>query len=247
MKLSRVASACLLAGGALLGGCEFAHLFGGMAQNYEYSMLKEVHATYEGLENHSVAVIVNADLATLYEHPDVAMIISANVAHRIQSNVEGSRVLSPRIVSDWQFRTPQWSALPYSDVTSDLDVDRLVIIDLHEFRLHPRGNRWLWEGVCTANVGVVERDGFDPDTFTDMFEILSEFPKEKGVGRESADATRIQAGLLHQFVEATGWLFYKHLEAKHPDQYRGESPEAVFKREREKERAKQAKQAKQGQ
>lgn len=227
-----------LAGVLVLGGCELGHLVGGMAQNYEYSKLVETHAVYDGLENQTVAVLVDADLATLYEHPEVAITVSTNVAHRIQTNVTGAKVLSPQIVADWQFRTPQWGALPYSDVAKDLGVERVVYVDLYEFRLHPRGNRWLWEGVCRANVGVIERDGLDPDNFADTFTVSATFPKESGVGRESADATRIQAGLLTLFVEQTGWLFYTHLEPKYPDKYNGPPPEQEFRKWRAKEEAK---------
>ncbi len=54
----------------------------------------------------------------------------------------------------------------------------------------------------------------------DSFTIEIRFPDLKGVGRESAVATQIQTGLLARFVERTAWLFYTHLEPKHPDKYK---------------------------
>lgn len=229
----------LLAGGFGLAGCQFGHLVGGMAQNYEYSKLIEVHPEYDGLEDKTVAVVVDADLATLYEYPDAAITVATNVSHRIQRSVPGALVLSPQIISDWQYRTPQWGALPFSDIASGLDVDRVVHIDLFEFRLNPPGNRWLWEGVCAGNVGIIERDGLDPDNFVETFRIAVNFPKEQGVGRDNADAAVIKSGLLTLFVEETAWLFYRHYEAKYPDKYNGPSPESVLQEERAKERAKE--------
>ena len=156
----------------VLGGCAVGKLVGGMAQNFEYQKIKEVHAAYAGLENHSVAVVVDADMFTLYEHPEVAISVGANVARRLQAQVPGIRVMSPTRVAEWQFRTPLWSALPYGEMAESLGVERIVHIDLYEFRLNPPGNRWLWEGVCAANVGVIEPDGIDPDSFVDTWSEL---------------------------------------------------------------------------
>jgi hypothetical protein len=103
-----------------------------------------------------------------------------------------------------------------------LDVDRIVYVDIVEYRLNPPGNQWLWEGVCAANVGIIERDGFDPDAFAETFEISSRFPEETGVERSSATAGQIELGLLGQFVQRTAWLFHTHIEPKYPDKYRPE-------------------------
>lgn len=219
--IRRVTSFVMLLAGCIgLSGCIVARLVGGMAQNVEYSTLIEVHPAYAGLENKTVAVLVNADLAMIYEHPEVALTIATNVSRLIRTNVPGARVLSAGAIADWQFRTTQWSAMPYGEIAEQLNADRLVLIDLYEYRLHPPGNQWLWEGVCTANVAVIERDGFDPDNFVDSFNIESRFPDIKGVGRDGAVEGRIQLGLLKRFVDRTAWLFYTHLEPKYPDKYK---------------------------
>ena len=77
MMISRWALMGLIAfTGSWLGGCEAASLFGGMAQNFEYSKQIEVLSKYGGLENHSVAVLVQCDMATMYEHPDLELSIA---------------------------------------------------------------------------------------------------------------------------------------------------------------------------
>ncbi len=205
---------------ATLGGCAVGQLLGGMMQNYEYNLLIERHPAYVGLENKTVAVVVSADLATLHENPQLALTIAANVSRGIRRNVPGTSVLPAALVADWQFRTPHWEAMPYGELAEGLKVDRVVFIDLAEYRLHPYGNQWLWEGVCAAEIGVIERDGIDPDSYIESFSVESLFPREKGVGRDGANRVQIETGLLAQFIEKTVWLFYKHLEPKHPDKYR---------------------------
>ncbi|MHC4079763.1 MAG: hypothetical protein ACYS15_07200 [Planctomycetota bacterium] len=225
MTRFRAATLSLLAASLLLAGCGFERLVGGMAQNYEYQKVIEVHPVYADLEGQTVAVLVDVDLGVLYDHPEVMLTIATNVSREIQLGVPGARVVAPNYITEWQFRTPMWSAMPYGEIAESIGVDRVVHIDLYEFRLHPAGNRWLWEGVCAANVGIIERDGLDPDSYADVFSVESSYPKLKGVGRDSATAEQIQTGLLALFIEQTGWLFYAHYEPKYPDKFRGEIPD----------------------
>ena len=107
-----------------------------------------------------------------------------------------------------------------------LGVNRVVFIDIYEYRLNPPGNRWIWDGVCAANISLIERDGFDPDMFVDTFTVTSEFPKIEGVDRTAATEQQIETGLLAEFVKRTAWLFHEHVEPKYPDKFR---PEAQYK------------------
>jgi hypothetical protein len=213
---------------AVLSGCAIGKLFGGMMQNYEYSKLVEVHPAYSGLENQTVAVIVDVDMATQFEYPDVQITLAANISKRIQQNVPGARVLPATVVGEWQFRTPQWSAMPYGQIAEELHVSCVVQIDLYEYRLHPMGNQWVWDGVCAANVGIIEGDGLDPDSFVDMFTIDVKFPDMPGVTREDASADRIQMALMSLFVRETSWLFFTHLEPKYEDYYKGPIEEGRY-------------------
>src|SRR5262245_23315495 len=195
-------AATLVAAAMLLNGCEVAELVGGMAQANEDQMLIEVLPKYDGLQGHTVAVIVDADMSTLYEHPYVVAKLTNEVSAQIVEHVPDckGKVQSPQAVLSWQYRTPQWSALPLGDLADQLNVDRVVHIDVLEYRLNPPGNRYLWEGVCVARVGIIERGGVDPDTFSQTFDINAKFPTVTGVGRESASETAIQTGLLYTFV-----------------------------------------------
>lgn len=228
MNRSGVLMVLILGTACTMCSCAVGNLIGGMAQNYEYTKLVEVHPVYSDLENKSVAVIVDVDLVTLYEHPDVAVAISANVSRRLSTNVPGIKVVSPALVSQWQFRTPQWSAMPYGEIVRKLNVDRIVHIDVHQFRLHPPGNQWLWDGLIGADVGIIERDGYDPDSYVDRFDITVAYPDMTGVTRENATARGIRTGLLTLFTRKTSWLFFTHLEPKYPDHYKGPIEEGRY-------------------
>ena len=213
-------SSLLAAIPAILGGGEAAAIgAAGAAQNFEYQKLIEVLPRYDGLEHHSVAVLVDAPLDLQYTKPELLDQVSGGMMSRLQEHVPNIKMLHPMQVRNWQFTTPQWNAMAFGEMVEELGVDRIVLVDIQEFRLHPRGNRWLWEGVCRASVGVIERDGYDTDSFADLWEVSSQFPDIEGLDRDSATEWEVQTGLLSEFIKQTSYLFYTHIEPKHPDKY----------------------------
>jgi hypothetical protein len=197
-------------------GC-IAGAVGAFGQQIERGKKLDVPAEYDGLDGKTVAVVVQADYATLVEHPLVVENVTKNVAARIARNVPKASVLAPIQVLEWQYRTPQWRALPYGEVARELGVDRLVWIDLYEYRLNPIGNSYLWDGAAGANLGVIEADGLAPDEFVFQKNILARFPEKEGIGRESARREQIEQGLLTLFIQRSSWIFYRHIEDKYPD------------------------------
>lgn len=214
--------ASLSAIAVVLTGCQIGQLVGAVGQANEYQKLVDTPPRYDGLQNKTVAVVVQADMSTLYEYPELAANIAGGVSARIGRDVPGAQVLHPRIIIDWQYRTPQWNMLPYGELAEQLNVDRVVYIDVLEFRLNPPGNRYLWEGVCVGRIGIIERGSIDPDAFTETLDISAKFPTLTGLDRESATAASIQQGLLAEYIKKTSWLFHQHLEPKYPDKYRPE-------------------------
>lgn len=205
---------------AILGGGEAAAIgAAGAAQNFEYQKLIEVLPRYDGLEHHSVAVLVDAPLDLQYTKPELLDQVAGGMMSRLQEHVPNIKMLHPMQVRNWQFTTPQWNAMAFGEMVQELGVDRIVLVDIQEFRLHPRGNRWLWEGVCRASVGVIERDGYDTDSFADLWEVSSQFPDIESLDRDSATEWEVQTGLLSEFIKQTSYLFYTHIEPKHPDKY----------------------------
>ena len=209
--------AALAVGAFATSGCQLFGVAGVIGQNIEREKKIEVLAEYDGLRFSTCAVVVITDMMVMYEHPGVVANVCVNLSRRIQQNVEGVQVLDPRVVLDWTHHTPGWQTMPYGRLCEELGVDRVIWVDLFEFRLNPPGNRWQWEGVASANIGVVEVDGFDPDAFAEGYDVTATFPDIPELGRESATANQIETGLLASFVQEAGWLFYDHIEDKYPD------------------------------
>jgi hypothetical protein len=206
----------------MVGGCSVFAFIGAGKQAMEDQMLIEKPAVYS-LEGKAVAVVIDTDLSVHYEHPGISNIIAEGVAGRIAMHVESVSVLHPKVVAQWQFETPQWSAMPTTDIAKALNVDVVIFINLHNYSLTPPGNQWLWDGYCSASIGIIEGTSYVDDGYVDVYEIQSSFPTSiKHLTREESNKATIERGLLAEFIKQTAWLFYFHVEPKHPDRYRPE-------------------------
>lgn len=221
--LSRILIAlALLALPLQMSGCIVANTIGAMGAAEEAQKLVETMPRYSGLENKTVAVVVEADYSTMFEYPNLVTYVASGVTMRIARWVPGVQVLDPTVVLNWQYNKPNWNTLPYGEIAKQLNVDRVVFVEILEYRLHPPGNRYLWDGQSVARVGIIETDGIDPDTFADTYDVTAKFPAIEGVTAENATQTQIETGLLVELVKRNAWLFHLHYEPKHPTQYRPE-------------------------
>ena len=134
-------------------------------------------------------------------------------------------VSQPRLDFAWQFNTAQWSALPYGDIAEQLGVDRIVYVEIYEYRIHPPGNRLMMEGVCAATIGIIERDSIDPDNFAQAMDITTMFPEDQHVTIDEIAPDQMRFTLTSLFIRDTAWLFHRHIEPKYPDKYQGSIPE----------------------
>ncbi|MGI9014242.1 MAG: hypothetical protein ACR2GY_08330 [Phycisphaerales bacterium] len=208
---------------AQLGGCAITNLAGGMAQNAEYQKIIKVPAEYRGLTGKQTAVLVDVDQSVMYTHPEAPNRIATGIAYALQKDA-GAHVIHPAETMTWQARTPGWSLMAYGDMAEVLGAERIVIVEVYEYRLNPPGNRYEWDGVCAATVRVVEADPdtIDPNTPKADYDVIERFPGQTGIVREAATASDVEAGLLLSFIRGTAWLFYDHEEPKYPDKYRPE-------------------------
>ncbi len=211
------ALAASLVTATMLSACWVPGVIAAVGDNIDRGKNVEVLAKYQGLENKTVAILFNADMAVLYEHPTTIANMAVNLATKLQREIPGIKVLNQHITLQWMHLHPSWATMAYSSIADELDVERIVVVDLYEFRLTPPGNRWIWEGVAAGNVGVVEVDGLDPDAFAEEFLVKAEFPTIKGLAKEQASRDNIELGLQTKFYQEVAFLFYDHVVPKHPE------------------------------
>jgi len=200
----------LLLGVCSLTGCEalgfIAYVFGGG----DRAKMVTVAAQYRGLENRSVAVLVNADEYVFFEHPQVPAAMGQTVSRELGLGIEGVRVLDRKQVHAYEKQNPYWSTLAYRQVFEQLNVERLLLIDLVKYAHHEPGNRHIWQGTIVANVAVAQADAQNPDDRVYATTIQVKYPPNSSVGLVNSNTATIQALTLRLFAQKVADCFREH-------------------------------------
>lgn len=198
-------------------GCAGAALFGGMIENHRRNSTHSVEAEYNGLVGKSFAVVVAADRVIIADHPDLVPRLTTNLTDRLAEFAGASGYVPAERLLTYLYEHPRWVAMPLSDLAKELGVERLVYIDIQEYRLNEPGNEYLWDGVAAAGVGVIEADSVVPDQFAFEREVRVKFPDKSGYGPTDYPGNVVSAALLKRFVDRASWLFYEHQEPYYPE------------------------------
>lgn len=203
--------------GLACAGCTAA---GFIAATIEKEGTHDVEAQYTRLEGRSYAVVVAADRSIQAEHPLIVEYLTERITNRLAEpgNVPRAGGYVPAIqVVKYLNEHPGWSAKSMDELAKELGgVERLIYVDLYEFRLNDPGNAYLWEGVASANVSVIETDSPIPDDHAFGRTITVKFPDQSGLGPNDLQAAGVRTELTRRMVDRVSWLFYTHEEKRTP-------------------------------
>ncbi|MEQ9616881.1 MAG: hypothetical protein RLN60_02480 [Phycisphaerales bacterium] len=200
---------------AVLSGCQLVGLVGVMARTFEETGSSVIAEEYDGLRGNSFAVIVSADRFIMGTSPR----LQTNVCYKctqILANTEttgASGFVPPQLVLEFQLTTPTWNSWTYDQLREEFGVDRLIVVDISEFRLNEPGNRYIWDGVAVARVGVVEKGSALPDDFAFSKDIRVAYPDNQGYTPSDLPASHVNGMLEKRLVDRITWLFFEHEEA----------------------------------
>lgn len=212
-----VAGALVAACGLGSAGCALFGVFGIAEQERRRNARIKVPPMYTGLEGKSFAVVVEAPQTLEMTYPEVVPQITMTVADRLKEHA-GAAAYVPGDVSYAMMRNqPGLMMKSYKAVAEELDgVDRLVWITLDEFRLHDSGNRYLWSGVASGSVMVIDAESALDDDIVFESAIRVTFPDTPGVTRDEQTEAQVGYELLRRFINRASWPFYEH-EERHPE------------------------------
>ncbi|MEX2219018.1 MAG: hypothetical protein WD749_09685 [Phycisphaerales bacterium] len=226
-SLRRSVCACILAALlAPLGGCQVLGFGGAMMESYKRSSTKTVKAEYTGLEGKRWAVVVSADRVIQADYPNLVPALTAQITGRLadkpqQEMIGATGYIPPASILRFQYENPGWLAMSRGELAGKLGVDRLVMVELIEYRLNEPGNQYLWEGQATGTMAVFEADGGKGGggrAETPAFEkpIRVSYPDTMGMGPQDLPAQAIAQTLVNRFVDRCTWVFYAHQEPYYP-------------------------------
>lgn len=201
-----------------LSGCQ---LVGGAIENYKRDSTHMIEAEYTGLAGRSFAVVVVADRGMEMENPGLTDYLTRTITDRLANtaNVPKAGAFAPSDqVLKYVYNNPSWPIKPRTALAADLGgVQRIVHVELSEFRLNEPGNSYEWDGVATARLSIIEVDGARPDDFAFERMISVKFPGKKGMGPNDMTRSTVSTALAYRLVDRTTWLLYNHEEPYYPE------------------------------
>lgn len=215
-----LASFALLAAGLMfsLSGCNLVAPIGGVMENIKRDTPVEVLAEYEGLAGKSFAVVVLADRVIQAEYPEVVARLTIEIAERLKKETTASAYVPGKRMLQYQFDNPRWVSLSAGELGKALGVQRVVYVELLDYRLNDPGNAYLWKGIARATVGVAEVDGAAPDDLVLRKPLSVRFPDDDGYGQQDMQRVFVNTELSRRMIDRVSWLFYKH-EEKYDSKY----------------------------
>ncbi len=201
------AAMALLALGTV--GCQ---LIGVIAANAERSGSHAVEAQYKGLQDKTFAVVVTTDRSIQADHPDLVITVTREISRRLAEAAGASGIFPADEVLAYQFRYPNWVAKTPEELAAEFGVDRLVSIDIAEFRLSDPGNPYIWAGTAIGTVSVTETDGATPSLFSFREAVRVGFPDKTGVSPLEVPRDTVKLALTSRFVQRASWMFFDHEE-----------------------------------
>jgi len=192
----------------MLQGCTIVG-FGAMAiEEYRKSGDHIEKAQYTGLVDKNFAVIVSADRMIQANYPEIVPQMTTSMSQRLAENVDAQGFVPGMAMLSYQYNHPSWSSKSYGDVAKELGVERLIVVDIQEFRLNDPGNRHIWDGAAAATIAVIEADGPYPDDVTHEHFVHVTFPDSGGYGPDDLTRTEMISVLKSRFINRAAWPFY---------------------------------------
>lgn len=196
-----------------LGGCgSIGALVGFIAANEEREGSHMVDAEYRGLREKSFAVLVTAPAVLQSNRPALTAKVTMTISDILAENSGATGYVPGASVVAFQYNRPNWVAKPMGEVAKELGVQRIILIDINEYRLRDPGNKYVWEGVASALVAVYECDTSLPDDMMYQKRIEVKFPDASGFSPADLPEAAVNTELTRRLCERAAWLFYTHEE-----------------------------------
>ncbi|MFN8817161.1 MAG: hypothetical protein ACK5ZV_10505 [bacterium] len=205
---------------ALTSGCNIVAGIGALEEARRRNSTQTIDPVYTGLQGKSFAVVVTADRVIQSDFPDLLPRLTTFITDdlvRNQPAIQAAGMVPAADVLQYQYNNPRWITLSYGRLAEQLGVQRLIIVDLLEYRLFEPGNKYLWSGRAAATVNIMESDGPLPDEAAFSKQLKVKFPDKDGIGPADMDIRIVNTELSRRLGQRASWLFYAHEEPYYPD------------------------------
>ncbi len=136
-------------------------------------------------------------------------------------NIKGISMVPYSRVQAFVEANPYWMLKPPSSIQKTLGVQRLVWVDVKDFRLHEQGaGTDLLQGLASGQIRVLEAESTQSNNFTFFQDATSHYPPLRrssvGMPEGHGDLTeaKVRFNLIQLFSRDTAGAFYDHEETR---------------------------------
>jgi hypothetical protein len=211
-----------LAAACMAAGCSAIGFFGALEESRRRNSTKTIAPQYTGLKGKQWAVVVIADRIIQADHPAIVAYITTKITERLadpkhNATIGATGYIPAPDLLKYLYEHPRWVSMPRAELARELGVDRLIVVDLEEYRLNDPGNQYIWAGNASGAVGVIEVDAPNADEFSFEKPVKVKFPDKDGYGPQDLPQAGVATTLANRFIDRASWLFYSHEEPYYPD------------------------------
>ena len=173
---------------------------------------KKTKATYKGLEDTKVLILLNTPAGMEYSHPqsrETLLLISQKI---LEEKVKNISFCNHDMVESFIMRELDWISLPISELARKFDAQRVIYIDIYEFTLQDSNSIGIYQGQSKAEIKVYEADSETPDTPVFNFYVDVKYPENHPVAASPDAKYRVLTGTLKQISYETCRRFFTHKE-----------------------------------
>lgn len=192
-----------------LTGCD---MIGFLAYLFNPGIAETIEPEYEGLDGHTVAVIVYADPETLFTHPAATQNLSAVVSTQLEMRLEEVTTVDSQRIWRYQESHNNWDATPMEELAAVFDADYILYISLLEYATRVPGSIDLYRGSMAAQVWLYDAslaEEGDPEVWRSDL-MGAQFPKENTGGIPNSSDIDIAYEMNTRFAEELVKKFYEH-------------------------------------
>lgn len=212
LALARCMALLLVSCSLVMSGCNIVGFFGAIEAERRRTGTIKVDAQYTGLEGQSVAVIVDASRDLQADGRGLIQAVLTEVIARLEANGKTKSIVPALQIERVLYDEPDLLGRTYDEIARRFGVDRLVVIQLEEFRLAEPGNLYVWAGLAAAELLVVEADSYIEDDVRFQAYVTVKYPTKDNTTIDDMPADAVALELLRRFANRTSWFFYRHDE-----------------------------------
>ena len=117
---------------------------------------KTVPAEYPHLVGKKVAIVIWADMDTLFEFPHIQLELSEHVRFAMQPNIEKITFVSNRQIVEAQKRDGTWARKSPASLGARFEADRVLLIEITQCTTREPDSTHLFRGRISANLKVYD-------------------------------------------------------------------------------------------